>query len=471
MSDKRDQWGSSFGFILAAVGSAVGLGNLWKFPYIAWDNNGGAFVLIYLGCILAIGMPVMMAEILIGRRAQASPVPAFEALAHGEKGKKLWPLIGWLGVLAGITILSFYAVIAGWSISSFIQCVKWSTGGYTGATDFGAFLANGKLQFGLSLTFSTITALIVMKGISGGIEKATRILMPVLVAIMVILVLQSFFLDGFGKALSFLFSPDFSQVSTHSVLEALGHAFFTLSLGMGTMITYGSYMSHTQSVKKASIAIVIMDTVIAMMACIIMYSIIFSFPEIEEQLGRSSVGMLFVTLPEMFYTKMTGGAILGPVFYILVGFAALSSTISLLEVVVALLVDKLEMSRIKATTIAASCIYGLSILCFLSLGASAGMSNFSPFGDSETLNKIFFAGKRGFLNIFDHTASNWFLPLGGLFTTLFAGWYIKKEIVSEELEIDQDSPMFKVYLFLIRFVAPLAILWIIVQVLRGADFS
>lgn len=478
MAQARDQWGSRLGFVLAASGSAVGLGNLWKFPYIAWDNHGGAFVLIYLACIAVVGMPVMMSEIIIGRRAQTSPVPAFNVLGHPR-----WAFVGWLGVASGIVILAFYCVIAGWSISSFFQCMRWSFSGYETPADgaFGAFLANGPLQIGLTLVFMTVTAFIVSRGVSKGIEKATKILMPVLLGIMLLLVVNSFTLDGFGQALTFLFRPDFSEVDSHSVLEALGHAFFTLSLGMGAMITYGSYMGKKESITKASAAIVILDTLIALAACIIMYSIIFSVPELQGNLSRSSVGMLFVTLPEMFYTQMKLGALLGPIFYVLVAFAAMSSTISLLEVVVALLVDKLQWSRVKSTITAASGIFALAVFCALSLGAWNWASVFEFFGHGDeglgaALNHRIFADKQGFLALFDHFSANWMLPIGGLFITIYAGWILKRPESLDELGLVREDGsvhwVYSTWLFFVRFIAPIGIGWIIYMVIvKGVDFS
>ncbi len=477
MANHRDQWGSSWGFVLAAAGSAVGLGNLWKFPYIAWDNNGGAFVLVYLVCIALIGMPVIMAEILIGRRAQASPVPAFEALSNSAKGGRFWTIVGWLGVASGLVILSFYAVIAGWSLSSFYQCLNWSFSGYQapGPNAFGEFAGNGGLQVLLTLIFSLVTAMIVMRGISGGIEKATKVLMPVLIVILILLVINSFTLDGFGEALGFLFRPNFSELKAHGVLEALGHSFFTLSLGMGAMITYGSYMRKGESIKKSAIAIVILDTVIALMACIIMYTILFSYPQVQSQMGRSTAGMLFVTLPQMFYTEMPGGAIIGPVFFILVAFAALSSTISLLEVVVALFVDKLKMTRLKATGVAAGVIFLFSIGCALSLGANQWLSNLKLM-PVESLNEIFFAGKAGLLNAFDHLSANWMLPVGGLLISLYAGWFLDKTVIVEELDLLDEGGKpklaYQIFLVAIRYVAPAAIAYILYTVLfTGADFT
>jgi len=482
VAKKRDQWGSSWAFVLAAAGSAVGLGNLWKFPYIAWDNNGGAFVLIYLLCIVLIGLPVMLAEILIGRRAQASPVPAFEKLTDRAIGGRRWAFVGWLGVLGGLVILSFYSVIAGWSLSSFWQCMDWSINGYQqpGEGAFGAFVGRGGLQIFLTLLFSAATALIVMRGISGGIEKATKVLMPVLFLILIALVINSFTLEGAGEALTFLFRPNFSELTTHGVLEALGHSFFTLSLGMGAMITYGSYMGKSESIVRAGGAIVILDTIIALFACLIMYTILFSFPEVQGQMGRSTAGMLFVTLPNMFYTQMPGGPIIGPLFYILVAFAALSSTISLLEVVVSLLVDKMGLTRLKATAAAAGSIFLVSIGCALSLGSVDWLSSFKLFGQSESgflhqLNVIFFADKAGILNIFDHLASNWILPVGGLLITLYAGWFLNKQVILEELDMvgpdGKPKWTYQALLICLRYIAPAAIAYIIFKVFTGEDFT
>lgn len=480
MPKQREQWGSSLGFVLAAAGSAVGLGNLWKFPYIAWDNNGGAFVLVYLVCIALIGLPIMMAEILIGRKTQSSPVPAFWVL-HDQSGtSRRWSIVGWVGVLAGVSILCFYAVIAGWSLSAFVKCLDWSINGYSEPASgaFGAFLSNTWLQVLLSLIFSAVTAFIVMRGISGGIEKATKILMPILLLILIVLTINAFTMDGIGETLRFLFVPKLNQLSRHGVLEALGHAFFTLSLGMGAMITYGSYMKRNESITKASVAIVLLDTVIALIACIIMYTILFSFPETRSQISRSTAGMLFTTMPVMFYSKMAGGAILGPVFYVLVAFAALSSTISLLEVSVALLVDRFSLTRVKATLAAAGGVFLLSIGVIFSLNPAYSISRFKLFGTAQSgfryhLNEIFFKNKQGFMDFFDHLASNWLLPVGGLLITIYVGWFLNKKFSLAELELEDASGkphlFFKVFYFLMRYVAPLAILYIIYSVIFGSE--
>ncbi len=458
----RENWGTKIGFIIAATGSAVGLGNLWKFPYITWHNNGGAFVIIYLISVVLIGWPIMMAEIMIGRKTQESPVPALEIL-----GGKKWSIVGWLGVLTGFVILGYYTVIAGWTITSFISCIKWSFSGYVSPSDdaFGKFIGNGPLQLLLSFLFMTATALIIWKGVKNGIEKSTRILMPVLFAILIYLVVMVLFLPGRTETFKFLFNPNFAELPWEGVLEAIGHAFFTLSLGMGAMITYGSYMNKQESISRSASMVVFLDTFVAICACIIMYTIIFSAPGVKESISGSTVGMLFITLPHLLYTYIPFGATIAPIFYILVAFAALSSTISLLEVIVALLIDKLNMPRHKATFLGAFAAYFVSILSALSLGAVPFLSNWSVFGP----------GKEGILSTLDHLAANWMLPIGGFFITIFVGWRLDKNITESELRLTNPDGTFKLtyklFRFFIRFTAPLAILAVILAVIFGKDFS
>ena len=453
----RAHWGSQMGFILAAAGSAVGLGNLWKFPYITWENHGAAFVLVYLAAVLILGLPIMMAEILVGRRAQLSPVPAFEKL--GGRG---WAAIGWLGVLAGGVILSYYMVIAGWSIRSFLQCMSWSFSGYTAPAeqDFGLFLANGKLQIGLTFIFSLMTAGIVYRGIGGGIEKATTIMMPILCAILLYLAGTALTMDGRQEALALIFVPHFAELPLKGVLEAVGQAFFSLSLGLGAMIAYGSYIEKNRSIFTSALWVVILDTAFALVACIAMFTIIFSVPGLQERLSGSTVGMLFITLPDLFYTSMPGGRVVAPLFFVLVGFAALSSTISLGEVVASLVIDRRGWSRPKATIVTSSIVFVGSILAALSLGAVEPLSSFE-----------FFDGKAGVLSTLDHLAANWLLPLGGLGTTVFVGWFLGKKNVLDELGLGKATVPFTVFLWILRVVAPLAILVLLGAVVAGWDFS
>lgn len=457
MHEGRVSWSSHVGFIMAAAGSAVGLGNLWKFPYMTWNNNGGAFVLVYLLTVMLIGLPIMVAEILVGRRAQLSPAPAFERL-----GSKRWALIGWLGVAASAVIQAYYMVIAGWSVRSFFQCCAWSISGYKQpqVQDFDKFLANGSLQIALTALFTIATCYIVYRGVSAGIEKASKIMMPTLFLILLYLVATSLLLPGHSVALDKMLVPRFGTLPLRGVLDAVGQAFFSLSLGLGAMITYGSYLSKEASIPKASLAVVVFDTLIALLACTAMFSIVYSVPGMTDRISASAVGMLFITLPNIFYTTMPGGIVLGPLFFVLVGFAALTSTISLAEVMVSLCIDKFKWGRRKAVVITTLVVFVGSVLAALSLGASETLSSFEVF-----------AGKKGVLSTLDHLAANWMLPLGGLGTTIFVGWFLGSKACMQELGIKKPSWLFVTWIWLLRIVAPVAIAAILIAVMLGKDFS
>jgi NSS family neurotransmitter:Na+ symporter len=458
----REQWGSRLGFILAASGSAIGLGNLWKFPFITWDNKGGAFVLVYLICVAAVGLPIMMAEILIGRKTQRSAVGAMKA-AVGPA----WGFVGGWGVLAGFVILGYYTVVAGWTISYFVKCVGWSFNGFPATMDMGgtfvSFIGGGPTQLGLSALFMAATMGVIFFGIGKGIERITRILMPALFAILLLLLVSALSMKGSGQALSFIFSPTFSELTMEGVLEALGHAFFTLSLGMGAMITYGSYLRKQDSVVTSSLTVVFLDTLIAIVATIIMFSVVFSVSGMAEQVSGSTAGMLFITLPKLFYTEVPFGVVLAPLFYVLVGFAALTSTISLLEVVAAYFIDEKGMARHKAVIMCGGLTFAVTILCALSFGAYGPLSNFE-----------LIAGKPGVFSTLDHIASNWLLPIGGFLITVAAGWFMTRKSTEDELADDTAPGWFHygAWRFVIRFIAPVAVAMVIFAVIFfGKDFS
>jgi len=458
MGMSRGHWGSRLGFVLAAAGSAVGLGNLWKFPYITWENKGGAFVIVYLIAVFVLGLPIMMSEILIGRRAQLSAVPAFETL-----GNRRWAVVGWLGVFAGAVIQSYYMVIAGWSLRSFAQCLGWSFTTYQPPADgdFSAFLANWPLQLGLTVVFTVLTAAIVFRGIGGGIEKATKFMMPVLLIILLYLVGTALTMEGRSEAMATMFTPRFGEMNPEGFLEAMGQAFFSLSLGLGAMIAYGSYISKKESIFKSALAVVVLDTAVALLACVAMFTIIYSVPGLQNRISGSTVGMLFITLPDLFYTKMPGGVVLGPAFFVLVSFAALSSTISLGEVVASLLIDRRGWSRGKATIFTTCLVFIGSIFAALSLGAVPGLSSFE-----------IFSGKQGVLSSLDHLAANYLLPAGGLLTTLFVGWKLGKKETLVELGLGRATVPFTIWLWIVRVVAPASILYLLYSVVfSGKDFS
>ena len=474
MSQSRDHWSSNTGLILAATGSAIGLGNLWKFPFITWENNGGAFVLVYLVCIAAVGLPIMMAELLIGRRSQKSAVGALkEAVSARWPGLgKLGALVGGWGVLAGFILLSYYTVIAGWSLFYFVKTIGWTFGGYPAGMSAGDLFTgqalNTGLQLILSLGFSVGTIAIVYFGVSKGIERIARIFLPILFGILLLMLVSALSMEGAGEALAHIFRPNFAELERGAVLEALGHSFFTLSLGMGAMITYGSYISRKHSVVKASGAIVALDTLIALVATVIMFSVIFSVAGMRDEVGGSTVGMLFISLPELFYTAVPFGMVLGPLFYVLVALAALTSTISLLEVVSAYLIDQRRITRRKATVGAGAAIFVFTTFAVLSIPGLLGAPSESFFATMEV-----FDGKIGWFATADHFVSNWMLPTGGFFITLAAGWFMTRDSTRSEL-MDGSEPRwfhYGAWRFFIRWVAPIAVAAIIVFVIRGTDFS
>ena len=459
------------GFVLAATGSSIGLGNLWKFPFITWENNGGAFVLVYLLCIAAVGLPIMMAELLIGRSTQKSAVGALK-----EAVGPAWGLVGLWGVLCGFTLLSYYTVIAGWSLFYFAKTLGWAISGYpTGLAMgdlFGEQAGNGGLQLSLSLAFSLATVGVVYFGVQKGIERIARLFLPVLFGILVLLLISALGMSGSGEALAFIFRPNFSALEPTGVLEALGHSFFTLSLGMGAMITYGSYIARGQSIVKASAVIVALDTLVALVATVIMFSVIFSVAGMAEQVsGTGTVGMLFISLPELFFTEVPFGRVLGPAFYVLVALAALTSTMSLLEVVASFIIDEHGVGRHKATLMCGGAIFVFTILATVSFGAVPFVTNLELGG---ALGDLLFGGKVGWFSMADHFVSNWMLPTGGLAVTLAAGWFMTRDATEGELADGTEPAWFQygAWRLFIRYVAPVAVASIIIAVIFfGVDFS
>ncbi len=464
MAESRGQWSGRIGFILAATGSAIGLGNLWKFPYITHENHGGAFVLIYIAMVLLVGVPIMIAEILVGRRTQLSPVGAFRKLSQDKPGGRTWTGVGFLGVLAGFTILSYYSVVAGWTIHYTWMSLNGKLASL--ATDQaalqnyfgGEFLANGPQQVMYHLMFMGLTTGAVYFGVQKGIERVAKILLPMLFLILLILLGYSTTTSGFGEALRFLFIPDFSTLTTGSVLEALGHAFFTLSLGMGAMLTYGSYIGKDISIPRAAFQISLLDTLIALIACVIMFSIINSS---DIEITKSST-ILFTTIPTVF-AQLPAAGFFNAIFYLLIGFAALTSTISLLEVVSSYAIDDLSWSRRRASLTMGAVIAVFGILNALSLGGNAALTNINLVGRDSTA---------GMFGTMDYLASNWFLPVGGFLIALFVGWILgAKETLDELKKGHGEFAWFKLWHLLIRFVAPLAVGAIIVSVILGREYQ
>lgn len=437
----REHWGSRIGFILAAAGSAVGLGNIWRFPYITGKYGGAAFVLVYLALIFIVGFSVMLAEMAIGRKAQLNAVGSFQKLRGGA-----WPIVGWMGVLAGFMILSFYGVIGGWTIKYFI----WSFTGLMGdaaagkAGDvFGAFVTNTPQVVMYQAIFMLITIWVVYKGIGEGIEKYCKILMPALFVILLILIVRSVTLEGAGKGLEFYLKPDFSKLTGESIAAALGQAFFSLSLGMGCMITYGSYVDKQTTLPGAAIQVCVIDTMVAVLAGLAIFPAVFAFG-VDAGAGP---GLTFVTLPSVF-AKMAGSSIWSALFFLLLFIAALTSAISLLEVVAAYVIDK-GWARPKAAVIMGLLIFALGVPSAMSLTGAP---------------KI--AGK-DFLDAMDFLSSNVLLPLGGVFIALFVGWFwtadARREVTNEGTH---SFGMMEPWIWVCRVVAPLGILYIFITGLK-----
>jgi neurotransmitter:Na+ symporter, NSS family len=440
----RAHWTSRFGFILAAAGSAVGLGNIWKFPYIAGKNGGGAFVLVYLACIALIGLPILMAEFLIGRHGQKDAVGSFAVL---EGRRSPWCLVGWGGVTASFILLSFYAVVAGWSFDYIVKAASGSLAGRSAGEIgdlFGALVGSPLRVIFWQFLFMLATVAIVVGGIRGGIERWSKVLMPVLFLLLVLLFIRGMLSPGARAGLEFMFRPDFASLTPGALLDALGHAFFTLSLGAGTMITYGSYLERESDLFALSLRIVLLDTLVALLAGLAIFSVVFA-AGLEAGAGP---GLVFQTIPIVFST-LPFGSLLATIFFILLAFAALSSSISMLEVSVAYLIDEKGWPRLRATT-----LVGFAALL---LGIPAALS-FNLWGEVKPLFG------HTFFDLFDALVSSYMLPLGGLFVALYAGWFWRGEGEKDELSGRSDRPwLFPVWRFLLRFVAPAAVLVILLN--------
>ena len=432
----RAQFATKFGVVAAAAGSAIGLGNIWKFPYITGVYGGAAFLFVYLGFITLIGLPVMLSELVIGRKSRKNAFGAFQKLAPGT----IWRYIGVFGVGAAFLILSFYGVVAGWSIRYifFAFSESFDSGAVEINNFFETFITSPGKPILYQLIFMLLTGYIVYIGVQKGIERYSKILMPILLIIIVILDIRAVTLHGAGDGLRFLFKPDFTKLSYKGVLSALGHAFFSLSLGMGTLITYGSYINKDNNLVKTSIEVTVADTIIAVLAGIAIFPAVFAF-NIEPDAGP---GLIFKTLPNVFQ-HMPGGIFFSVLFFILLTIAALTSAISILEVVVAYFSEELKMKRHMATIFATLLTALLGIICSLSLGIFSGYT---------------FFGYNVF-DLLDHIASNIMLPLGGMFIAIFIGWIFGKFKVFKEIAHGGKlkGSFLSIFMFLVKFLAPIAI--------------
>jgi NSS family neurotransmitter:Na+ symporter len=443
-SSIHGQWSSRLMFILAATGSAVGLGNIWKFPYITGENGGGAFVLIYLLCVGVIGIPVMMSEVLIGRRGRQSPINTMRTLSHEEGRNGIWQIIGWSGMIAGFLIISYYSVIAGWALAYVLRMAGGIFVDVTGedaAATFGALISDPERLLAWHTVFMVMTTIVVARGVKSGLEQAVRILMPALFVLLLVLVGYAMDSGYFAEGLAFLFKPDLSKISAGGVLTAMGHAFFTLSLGMGAIMVYGSYLPKNTSIAKTSVMIAVMDTAVALLAGMAIFPLVFA-NGLEAGAGP---GLIFQTLPIAF-GHMPGGAFFGTLFFILLVFAAWTSAISLIEPAVAWLVENRSWNRVTAATWVGGTAWALGIVTIMSFSYWA--FDFSFHGEAKG---------NGLFDILDILTANFMLPLGGLAMALFAGWVMARESVADELEMG-DRKAFRLWYVVVRYVTPVAVI-------------
>ena len=430
---QREHWASKIGFVLAAAGSALGLGNIWRFPYKAGQYGGGAFVVAYLVSVMIIGIPVMIAEFVIGRSAQKSPVGAFKTL----RDSRFWPLVGWLGLLTGFIILSYYNVVGGWILKYIaLSCTARYQSGLA-ADRFNSFLADGWQQVVWLFLYSMINILIVRRGISSGIEKWSKILLPSLLVLLLGLMLKALLTEKASQGVSFLLMPDFSKLTRDGMLEALGHAFFSLSLGMGAMLTYGSYLDKDTNISLSALWITLLNTVYAIMAGLMIFPLVFTYG-VDPACGP---GLFFVTLPEIF-ARMPAGQLVGFLFFLLVAFAAVTSSISLLEVVVSFFIDELGWTRRRAD-------YTLGTVIFF-CGIPSALS-FNAWKDVVLFGKTVF-------ELLDILATNYMLPIGGLFIAIFAGWVLTHgEKEAEIKRVENTFHFYDIWHVLITYITPVAL--------------
>lgn len=444
MADKRVTFASKIGIVAAAAGSAVGLGNIWRFPSQTADGGGAIFILVYVVCILFFGIPLMISEFMVGRAARANTAGAFTKLAPGTP----WKWVGRLGVLTGFMIMGFYMVVSGWTLDYFFQSLS---GGLSRAGDlsahFGAIQANPWRQIAWMIAFICLTAFFIVSGVKKGIERSAKIFMPLLFLLLIVLGIRSITLEGAASGLNFLFRPDLADVKSTLFLDAMGQAFFSLSLGMGCMITYGSYFNNNTDLAKTSIQVSMLDILVAILGGVVIFPSAFALtanPEtIVNELVAGGPGLLFITLPELF-NQMPLSMMWSALFFCLLALAALTSTISLMEVVTIYLHEEYRLSRKKSTLLVTS---GIIVL-----------------GISSSYSGLFF-------NVLDIATAKFMLPIGGFFISLFVGWKLKRNLVllqlTNEGELPSRAKLLKPYLFLVRYVVPIAILGVFVYGLAG----
>lgn len=443
---QHGEWSSRAAFIIAATGSAVGLGNIWKFPYITGENGGGAFVLVYLLCVLMVGIPIMMAETLLGRRGRKNPIDTMADLATEAQADPRWRYLGGLGITAGFLILSYYSVIAGWACAYVLKAVNGSffdADGPAIKSLFDDFIANPSQLIFWHTLFLSATMLIVMRGINEGFEKALGWMIPGLFVLMVFMLGYAMTTEGYFQGLHFLFNPDFSKLTGNSVLIALGQAFFSLGLGMGSILIYGSYLPKNVSIANTSIIVAAADTLVALLAGLVIFPLVFSY----GLNPGSGPGLIFETLPIAFGT-MTGGWLFGVLFFTMLVFAALSSSIALIEPAVTWLVEAKNMSRGQACLWSGLAVWSLGLLSLFSFNK---WSSFKLFGST-------------LFELLDYVTANLMLPIGGFTIAVFVGWIMKQEHSRQELSL-VNSQNYQIWRWITRYIAPAAVFLIFLDVI------
>ena len=438
---ERGNFGSKVGIVLAPAGSAVGLGNVWRFPYMTGENGGAAFILIYLGCILILGLPGMISEFIVGRHAQANAARAYDKLSNGRP----WKLVGYLGILTSTIILGFYAVVAGWCLQYLFASIAGHINGDAEYVKnyFVTFSSDPLKPVLWGVGFVLLTHLVVVRGVKGGIERTSKLLMPILLILLVIIVIASCMLPGAMEGVRFLFEPDFTKLTSSVMLEALGQAFFSLSLGTACLCTYASYFSKDTNLLYSAGQIAILDTMIAILAGLMIFPAAASVGVSPD----SGPSLIFITLPNVFQQAFSAmpvvGYVIGVMFYALLVFAALTSTISMHEIGTAFFTEELNLSRRKSAWIITVVASLLCLFCALSVGAY----------DVKVLGM-------SLMDFCDGLTANVMLPLGGMLTCLFVGWYIPRQVAQGEFTNGgvKNGRFFNVYLFAVRYVCPLCIL-------------
>jgi NSS family neurotransmitter:Na+ symporter len=450
---QHENWTSRFGFLMAAIGAAVGLGNIWKFPYLAGQNGGGAFVLVYLGAVAFVALPILIAEIMLGRWGRQSPPHAMGIVATGQGRSKGWSLVGWMGQLAAYLIATYYSVIAGWSV---IYIFKNGAGNFSGqdaasvSAEFNALLASPAQLTLWHGVFMAIAAYILVRGVQKGIERSVKILMPVLFALLLAMVAYGAVEGDMPRALTFMFDFDFSVIDGNTILVAVGQAFFSIGVAMGLMMGYGAYLPRDISIARSAVIIAGADTLVALIAGLAIFPIVFA----NGLDPAGGPGLIFVSLPIAF-GNVPGGLVFGTLFFILLFFAALTSVIGCLEPMIAWWEERFQMIRWKAATMVSASVFVL------------GIGTVFSFNLWSAWRPLFFIDRFanfGYFEILDYVTANLMMPIGGLLLALFVGWRIRPEDISQELQIRHPA-LFRTWFWLLRWLVPLSIAGILYSVL------